>query len=325
MWRRSLRLVSSIVLFCPVFAASLAARSEPATWVEVESPHFTVVTNAGEKAGRQVGSRFEQIRAGFQMTFPTLRVDPDAPIVVLAVKSHKDFLGLGPAAWLQKGELKRAGYFLKSQDINYVLLSLDAEDENPYHLLFHEYAHLLLHQGSPMIPLWLDEGIAEYYGNSEIRSKEILLGEPSADHIEMLRENSLLPLGTLFTVGYDSPYYNEQHKGSMFYAESWALTHHLMSKGFQEKKNFIDAYLAEINRGTDSVTAAANAFGNTNDLSRDLASYIRKSSFAALIVQGAIRVDPNSFTARGMTHGPRLASACSRIGLPAAKMSQQKS
>src|SRR5574340_1020869 len=118
MRRRSVWLVPGIVLFCHFFATNLAARSESGTWVEVQSPHFTVVTNAGEKAGRQVGGRFEQIRAVFQMTFPTLKVDPDAPIVVLAVKSHKDFLALGPASWIQKGELKRAGYFLKSQDVD---------------------------------------------------------------------------------------------------------------------------------------------------------------------------------------------------------------
>jgi tetratricopeptide (TPR) repeat protein len=301
MRRNSVRLVPAIVLFCSVFAAILAAKSEPAAWVEVQSPHFTVVTNAGEKSGRQVGSRFEQIRAAFHMTFPTLNVDPDAPIVVLAVKSHKDFLALGPAAWLQKGELKRTGYFLKTPDVNYILLSLDAADENPYYVVFHEYTHLLLHQGSPMIPLWLDEGIAEYYGYSEIRSKEVTLGEPSAEHVEMLRENRLLPLRTLFTVGPDSPYYNEQHKGSMFYAESWALTHYLMSKSFQEKKDFIDAYLTEIGHGTDPVTAAAHTLGNPEDLEKDLASYVKKSSFAALKVQGATRVDPDSFTVRGMT------------------------
>ncbi|TAM83846.1 MAG: tetratricopeptide repeat protein [Acidobacteria bacterium] len=301
MTRRSVWLVPAIVLFCPVFATNLAARSEPGTWVEVRSPHFAVITNAGEKPGRQVGGRFEQIRAVFQMTFPTLKVDPDVPIVVLAVKSHKDFLALGPESWSQKGELKRAGYFLKSQDVNYVLLSLDAEDENPYHLLFHEYAHLLLHQGIPMIPLWLDEGIAEYYGNTEIHSKEILLGVPSTEHIRMLRENRQLPLRTLFAVGPDSPYYNEQNKGSMFYAESWALAHYLMTKSFQEKKSLLDPYLAEIGRGTDSVTAAAHALGNPDDLERELASYIQKSSFVLLKEQGATRVDPNSFTVRVMS------------------------
>lgn len=32
-------------------------------WVEVHSPNFSVVTDAGEKKGRQVAMRFEQMRA----------------------------------------------------------------------------------------------------------------------------------------------------------------------------------------------------------------------------------------------------------------------
>lgn len=301
MSQRSVWLVPVVVLFFPGFATNLAARSKPGTWVEVQSPHFTVITDAGEKRGRRVGGHFEQIRAAFHKTFPTLNVDPNVPIMVLAVKSQKGFLALSPASWLRKGELKRAGYFLKTPEVNYVLLSLNSGDENPYHLLFHEYTHLLLHQGSPMIPLWLDEGLAEYYGNSEIRSKEILLGEPSAEYIELLRQNHLLPFRTLFTVGPDSPYYNEQHKGSMFYAESWALTHYLMTKGFKEKKNIIEAYLAEIRHGTNPVAAAAQAFGNLDNLDRDLASYIQESSFSFLKVRGAARVDPNSYTVRVMS------------------------
>jgi hypothetical protein len=34
-------------------------------WVEVRSPNFSVVTDAGERQGREVAMRFEQMRAAF--------------------------------------------------------------------------------------------------------------------------------------------------------------------------------------------------------------------------------------------------------------------
>jgi len=34
----------------------------------------------------------------------------------------------------------------------------------------------------------------------------------------LLRQNKLLPLATLFTVDHTSPYYHEENKGSIFYA-----------------------------------------------------------------------------------------------------------
>jgi len=51
----------------------------------------------------------------------------------------------------------------------------------------------------------------------------------------LLRQNKLLPLPVLFTVDATSPYYHEENKGSIFYAESWALTHYLYTKDRQQK------------------------------------------------------------------------------------------
>src|SRR5215472_12996170 len=44
--------------------------------------------------------------------------------------------------------------------------------------------------------------------------------------------NELLPLPTLFTVDETSPYYLEEKKGAIFYAECWALTHYLTLKDY---------------------------------------------------------------------------------------------
>ena len=40
-------------------------------------------------------------------------------------------------------------------------------------------------------------------------------------------QNRLIPLPVLFAVDHNSPYYHEENKGSIFYAESWALVHYL--------------------------------------------------------------------------------------------------
>ena len=50
------------------------------------------------------------------------------------------------------------------------------------------------------MPLWLNEGLAEFMQNTEIRDKDVLLGEPSADDILYLRQNRLIPLDVLFKV-----------------------------------------------------------------------------------------------------------------------------
>ena len=280
-----------------LLAAPLApARDKTEIWLQVSSPHFVVVTNASEKQGRRVADQFERMRSVFHTAFPKAQVDPGAPIIVLAIRDAKDFRALEPEAYLAKGSLKLGGLFLRAADKNYVLMRLDAEGEHPYAIVYHEYTHLLLSKLADVMPLWLNEGLAEFYQNTEIRDKEALLGQPSADDILWLRQNRLLPLATLFTVDHNSPYYHEENKGSIFYAESWALTHYLEMKDRAEKTRHVSEYLDLLSKQVDSVTAASRAFGDLKQLQQELESYIHQTSgFRYLKMMTTTEVDDSAF------------------------------
>lgn len=282
-------------------ASSVAAREKPDRWMEVKSPHFIVATNGSEKQARRAADQFERIRAVFQKVFPGTRVDPAVPIVVLAMKDEKTFDALTPVEWQRKGQLKRSGLFLTGPDKNYVLLLLDAEGENPYHILYHEYTHLLIHEGITATPLWLDEGLAEFYGNSEIQGKDILLGKPSQYHIQLLRDKKLLPLPTLFAVDHQSPYYNEENKGNVFYAESWALTHYLIFQARKGDKDPLRDYTKLLAQDVDPVTAAARAFGDLKALQNTLEDYVRQSAFKELLMKGSTEVDEDQFKVKELS------------------------
>ena len=51
------------------------AGAAEAQWIEVQSPHFSVVTDAGEKRGREVAMRFEQKRAVFSTSMTKVNVN----------------------------------------------------------------------------------------------------------------------------------------------------------------------------------------------------------------------------------------------------------
>jgi tetratricopeptide (TPR) repeat protein len=292
-----------LLLLSLCFTAALApARDKTETWLQVSSPHFVVVTNASEKQGRRVADQFERMRSVFHTAFPKAQVDPDAPIIVLAIKDAKDFRALEPEAYLAKGSLKLGGLFLRAADKNYVLMRLDAEGEHPYAIVYHEYTHLLLSKSAEFMPLWLNEGLAEFYQNTDIRDKEALLGEPSADDILWLRQNRLLPLATLFTVDHNSPYYHEENKGSIFYSESWALTHYLEMKEFAEKTHHVPDYLDLLSKQVDPVTAAGRAFGDLKQLQQELDSYIHQTSgFRQLKMMITTEVDDSAFKVQTLT------------------------
>ncbi|MGB6687598.1 MAG: hypothetical protein WBE76_07125 [Terracidiphilus sp.] len=158
-----LRQVVTLAIFLATFRGSLFASSEQ--WIEVRSDHFTVLTDSSEKQARHLADQFERMRWMFQTLFPKTNVDPPAPIVVLAAKNQKTFDALEPAAYLAKGQLKIGGYFMQAMDKNYILLRLDAEIEHPYASVYHEYTHLQFSSDSEWLPLWLNEGLAEFFQN----------------------------------------------------------------------------------------------------------------------------------------------------------------
>ncbi len=288
-----------VILLVVLGVACASARASGPVWVEVRSPHFRVVTDAGEKEGRRVADQFERMRWVFQTLFPKSNVDPIAPILVIAVRHKEEMLALEPTVYREKGQVSLVGLFLHSNDKNFILLRTDTGDEqHPYAAVYHEYTHLEL--GTEGMPLWLNEGLAEFFQNTVIQDKDVRVGEVSADNILYLRQNRLIPLPVLFQVDANSPYYHEEQKGTIFYAESWALTHYLEITDFNQHTNRIGTYLGLVNQNEDSVRAATEAFGDLKQLQSVLEDYIshgrymffRMNSAAAPIDADKLAVTP---------------------------------
>lgn len=279
---------------------TFAAAEKQENWLQVRSPHFIVVTNANEKNGRRIADQFERMRSVFHVAFPKLQIDPNAPIIVIAVKDEKDFRALEPEAYLAKGSLKLGGLFLPAPEKKYVLMHVGAEGAHPYSVIYHEYTHLLTSKAEWM-PLWMNEGLAEFYQNTDITEKSASLGQASPDNILWLRQNRLLPLTTLFTVDHNSPYYHEENKGSIFYAESWALMHYLEVNDFQHKTQLISQYGALLAKNVDSVTAASQAFGDLNKLQKELEGYINHGNYSYFKLVTTTEVDESAFKVEPLT------------------------
>jgi tetratricopeptide (TPR) repeat protein len=295
MWERA------VLLLFLLASAQAQARDKPENWLEVHSQYFTVVTNANEKTGRRIADQFERMSSVFRVVFPQLATDTGSATIIVAIKDEKGFRALEPQIYLAKGQLKLGGLFLRAPEKNYVLMRVDAEGEHPYAVIYHEYTHLLLGKAADWLPLWLNEGLAQFYENTDIHEKEVALGQASSENLELLRENKLLPLSTLFTVDTNSPYYHEENKGSIFYAESWALTHYLYVKDHQEKTRHLTEYADLLVKKIDPVTAATRVFGDLKELQANLEHYVRQRSFSYFKLTTTTEVDDAAFKMQPLT------------------------
>jgi len=270
------------------------------TWVEVRSPHFLAYSDAGESEARKALTGFEGIRSVFQNAFPGLQVDPHKPMIIIVAADEASMKRFLPGQFEGKDPKRPAGVFLMRADRQYAILRLDIyhQVDQPYFSLFHEYTHSIVHQNFPSLPAWLDEGIADFYGATEIRSGQVYVGRLPTGRLRILHEQTHIPIETLLAVTHDSPHYKEGEKSGIFYAQSWAFVHYLFMDDQAKKAGLFQAYLKALSRATNPLEAALEAFGNLAALQRDLTRYSARTVFHFRILPLVVGSTDKEFQSR---------------------------
>jgi len=218
--------------------AALLACALPAAgqqWVEVRSKNFSLITDAGEKRGREVIRHFEQMRAAFGALFQRAKVQTPAPLRIIAFSGGKQ---MRPYVPLWNGEpVDLDGFFQSSEDRNFIALDLSSRSGG--RVVFHEYAHSLLNANLPSMPPWFDEGYAEYCSSLRVTGKNVEFGLIPEDRARVLAQ-PWLRLLELLTVKRDDNIYNSGDHRSIFYAQSWITVHYFMAHDMMQQ---VAAYL----------------------------------------------------------------------------------
>ena len=179
--RDGLRVCSLFLVVAWSGAAGLATAAD--TWIEVKSPNFTVVSNAGEGKARRAAREFEQVRAAYKKLWPSAHLSQGRPIIVLALKNRKTLRRWAPAYYEVKGGIDVSSGTAYGADRIYLLLRTDYRpDDREVTLafnLYRAYVQLLLNASfERRLPPWLSNGLGEVLGNTSVRDKEILVGRP---------------------------------------------------------------------------------------------------------------------------------------------------
>jgi tetratricopeptide (TPR) repeat protein len=202
-------------------------------WVEVRSPNFSVVTDAGEKHGREVAMRFEQMGAAFGALMTKQKINLPIPLQIVAFRNSKELRQVSPLFNGKPTEI--AGLFQGGSDRCFIMLDMSVE--NPWAVVFHEYAHQLMNgnlQGE--FAPWLEEGFAEYFSSIEVDNKETRVGKVPQYEYQILQQAGAMKISDLFRVQQNSKTYNESgdHR-SVFYAESGMLMHYIYDNRLMPK------------------------------------------------------------------------------------------
>ena len=147
---------------------------------------------------RDVAIQIEQFRAVVGGLIPDAGRPPSLPTAVFVFSTRKAMLPFVPLANGKPAQV--AGFFQRSGDMNHIVMTLEGFEESAA-IVYHEYTHLLLANAVRSIPVWLNEGLAEYYSSYKLsadrRSAEI--GGILDWRLALLRDR-FLPLSQIIAV-----------------------------------------------------------------------------------------------------------------------------
>lgn len=258
-----------------VLSAGLTTPSTAtAEWIYASSPHFEVFTTGNARRARDTLNLFEQMRAFFAGHLGL--TPPDGRLVrLIAFSNEEEFrpYRINDAA---------GAYYRPGPDRDYIVTqSLGAGAEA---VLVHEYVHLLLARSGGRYPVWLNEGLAEYFATLQTSAGLATIGRAPESRWRALRWASLLSLDRLFAVTRDSPEYTTEYPARVFYAQSWALTHLLLTDATYRPG--ADRVLSMVRAGTPAATAMTTVYGkSTAQVLADLVDYVRADRFATRTVE----------------------------------------
>jgi len=259
-WRDPYLSILAFLVFvsCGGFLASPSAAAEKPGWVAIESPHFTVLTNAEPARGAEISSGLERFRAVFARLAPELELSSPAPTRILAFRDAEAFAPYKAGADPAGGAI--LGQFLSHPDGNFITVNADPEIVGALAVIYHEYVHHLVVHNFPSVPLWFNEGLAEYYSTFEIEGSRARVGRPVERHLRYLAaRRGELSLADVLAIDRRSIAEHDGAAVGEFYALSWLLVHRLLSGGGERLDQTADFFL-RLEAGEDPERAFEAAY-----------------------------------------------------------------
>ena len=259
--------------------ALVIAAPASAAWRRVDSPNFIVVGDVSLRDLRATAEKFEAFREVLRRVLPSVTSSSPVPTVVIVFPTDEAFTPFKPT---YQGKPKAvAGYAAPGTEISYIAMLNDRESDR---VIFHEYTHMVIANAVARIPVWLNEGLADFYSTFTLTDggKRAQIGRPIDIHLQLLNGSVRVPLVELLKADQGSRLYNDDNRVSDFYAESWALTHMLLM-GRPSRVNELSTYLQQVNNGVDERQAWEQVLG-TSKTETDFRQYVTRPTMMTGVI-----------------------------------------
>jgi len=253
-------------------ALGAAAPDAAGDWTYAASDHFEVYTTGGDRQAREALAQYERVRAFF-ISYLKLAPNPRHPTRLIVFSGDREYAPYRP------NEVATAFYQSGPTRDLIVMRSLATNDAP---MVVHEYAHLIFRHSGAVFPLWLNEGLAEFFSTVAIENSSVTVGlVPLGRLLPLARGAALMSFDQLFAIDRRSPAYTTKAHAGLFYSQSWALTHMLLTDARYQPHSarFLDLMAG----GAPAGPALEATFGRPlASIFRDLEAHVRRDRFQGI-------------------------------------------
>ena len=253
-------------LRCSVFliACLISRAGSSADWKVYEKAGGLEVFSEFQPDLRKITGHFGAIYRELNGIIPSVSRPPQLQVILFrSTASYRSYLQTRiPQALQRRAVFYRNGSILQIYAVNSPELDRD---------LRHEFTHALLHDSLPYVPLWIDEGLAEYLEDAPVnRGRSTRLAgmrwrcrtgrEPKLTQVEGIRSAAAMT--------------------SAQYRDSWAWIHFLVHESPSRRAHF-SAFLEEIAAGGAPGDFSEWSAADGQSLQPQIGPYFRRFHFAS--------------------------------------------
>lgn len=227
-----------------------------------ETPHYVVRTDISQARAQFYAEQLETIGAFYAETFGVAQ--PTRPADALLFDTRESYQTYAELTLEDRVE-STLGYYHPVYD-QLLLFEDPSEGAGPETLrvLYHEGFHQFIHPVIPHLPYWLNEGMAEYFGASELRDGKVV-------RTGLVQPGRLIGLQNYLAKGGKPVAFDrimlqaprEFYSGNvpLKYAQAWSMVHYFMTAGAGTYRRVLQTYVDLLRAGKSNPEAWTGAFG----------------------------------------------------------------
>jgi len=269
---RFLRLCGAFLLLTACVAAAQSRQAQRSWWdraAQGVAGHYRIKTDLPTERARELAQHLNIMHDEYSRRLASLPPRPGVEQVfdVYIFDTQRDYIDTLRTKFGISAEGSGGMFFRSPLGSGLAFFTENLPQRRIEHVIQHEGFHQFAHSRfGDDLPIWVNEGLAEFFGESVLVGNKLIIGQSSPRVIEHVKDaierRTYIPFRVMLTMS--GQQWGQAVRGgdaSLQYRQAWSMVHFLVyGDGGKYQKPF-ERYLRLLNNGVQSEQAFIQVFG----------------------------------------------------------------